>query len=1105
MRIVVDMQGAQARLSRHDSSCYITKLACALALQSGEHEVILALSGLIDGTIEAIRAKFHGVLPSENIHVWSAPGPVSRHHPDNDGRSKAAELIREAFLADLKPDLLLLPYVFDSADNELILTVGVLEQSIRTVVVLESLGKSHTGEVMAEGLYWARQVQQIRRAERVMVTPPLDPQYVSQALGLPVAQINALSASPVLGFDEASLRKDASAVLALLARGSLQQGHVSTTGLRQKLAYVSPLPPQKSGIAGYSAELLPELSRFYDIDVVTDHLQVDDPWVQANCQVRSVEWFRQNATRYQRVLYHFGNNPMHAYMFKLLDEIAGVVVLHDFYLSDVQWYCQVHGIKSDLWIKELYQGHGYKAVADFHQDGVHSTLSKYPGSLGIFNQALGVIVHSTYSESLARQWYGERARCSTIPLLRVPAVNLDRERARAALGLSSDDFVVCSFGFMGKTKLNHRLLAAWEDSALLRQDRSCKLFFVGQNEASAYGEDIERHLKKRRQSSSVSIVGWTDAQTYELYLAAADVGVQLRELSRGETSAAVLDCLNYGLATVINANGAMADLPDDVLIKLEDDFSDAQLTQALERLRSEPAVRASLGRLASTYVHSDHAPASCAQRYFESIEAHYLDHSRYQALTSAVGHVVTDFSDRLDIVAVAKAIALNQAPAAGLRRIYVDVSAMIRVDLRTGIQRVVRALLLALIESPPTGYLFEPVYLSDSGGVWHWRYARNFMLSLMSCPTGWLLDEPVDMQPGDQFLGLDFCGSFIVEAGKCGVFSRMRERGVRTSFVIYDLIPILFEEHFPAGTKEGHANWLYEISKADAALCISASVAADLQRWVAAHGAPRLSPSPLQTSWFHLGADLAASMPSNGLAEGADQVLECLRSVPSFLSVGTIEPRKGHAQTLHAFDLLWAQGEQVNLVIVGKQGWMVDALCASLRNHPQLNKHLFWLEGISDEYLEKVYAATSCLLAASQGEGFGLPLIEAAQHKLPILARALPVFREVAGEHAAFFEGDSAQSLADAITRWLQDYRDGSTIASVNMPWLTWKQSAEQLKRALLAPQCSSNNKQGGVDQRGEGAGVKAPPIVDGKATISTTCREGSLVLKRSERTGEPK
>lgn len=716
MRIVIDMQEAQARLIRLDSSCYITKLARVLALQSGEHEVILALSGLFDGTIEAIRAQFHGLLPSENIHVWSAPGPVNRLDPDNEGRAKAAELIREAFLANLKPDLLLLTCVFDSADNESILTIGELAQSMRSVVVLESLDKFYAGDVTAQGMCWARQVQQIRRAERVMVIPPLDPQYVSQALGLPAAQVNALAANHATGIEDASLQEDAGALLALLEPGTLQTGQNSTSRLRQKLAYVSPLPPQKSGIAGYSAELLPELSRYYDIDVVTDQIQVNDPWILANCQVRPAEWFRRNASRYQRVIYHFGNNPMHAFMFELLDEVAGVVVLHDFYLSDVQWYLQAHGIKPDIWVKELYHGHGYKAVADFHRDGVLSTLPKYPGSLGVIKKALGVIVHSKHSESLARQWYGETARCSMIPLLRVPAAKLDRDQARAALGLSRDDFVVCSFGFMGKTKLNHRLLAAWGDSTLLRQDRNCKLFFVGQNDASNYGHEIEQHLNKRNQSSSVSIVGWTDTQTYELYLAAADVGVQLRELSRGETSAAVLDCLNYGLATVINANGAMAELPDDVLIKLEDDFSDAQLTQALERLRSEPSARTRLGNASANYVHSAHAPASCAQRYFETIEAHYLDHSRYQAFTSAVGHVVTDFSESVDIVALSKAIALNQPPAVGLRRIYVDVSAMVRVDLRTGIQRVVRALLLALIESPPTGYLFEPVFLSDSGG-----------------------------------------------------------------------------------------------------------------------------------------------------------------------------------------------------------------------------------------------------------------------------------------------------------------------------------------------------------------------------------------------------
>ncbi|EIK95635.1 glycosyl transferase, group 1 [Pseudomonas sp. M47T1] len=1049
MRIVVDMQGAQAHYVKSEPSCYITNLARSLAAHSGEHEVILALSGLFEGTVEALRSEFHGLLPSDNIRVWSAPGPVNRHHPANEGRAQVAELIREAFLANLKPDLVLLSNVFDSLESETIFTIGELQQTVRSVVILDSMCEPENTATASRSNRRARQLEQIAHADNVLLLSPLDAGSVSQALGIPAERIDQLVSSPGDSFSEEALRDDAQAVLKLLEDRQENLGK-SVPVTRQKLAYVSPLPPQKSGIAGYSAELLPELSRYYDIDVVTGHSDVTDPWVLANCPVRPVEWFRQNAAGYQRVIYHLGNNPMHAFMFELLEEIPGVVVLHDFYLSDVQWYCQVHGVKPDAWVKELYQGHGYKAVVDFYREGVHGTLSRYPGSLGVLSKALGVIVHSDHSLSLARQWYGEAAHCSMVPLLRVPAAAPDRARARAALGLNDDDFVVCSFGFMGKTKLNHRLLAAWEGSALLRQDRNCKLFYVGQNEASDYGLEIEQHLKARKDASSVSIVGWTDAATYEMYLAAADVGVQLRELSRGETSAAVLDCFNYGLGTVVNANGAMADLPDDVLIKLPDQFSDAHLIEALEKLRSQPQLCEGLGQRAAEYVHRDHAPAHCAQLYMERIEAHYRERNQYQAFISSVAGVIADRDANVDILTTSKCMALNQPPAIGLRRIYVDVSAMARVDLRTGIQRVVRALLLALVDSPPAGYLFEPVFLCNTTGAWHWRYARNFMLTLMGCPTGWLRDDPVDMQPGDQFLGLDFSGSYAVEGGKAKVFSRMRERGVRTTFVVYDLIPILFEEHFPPGTKDAHAQWLYEITQADAALCISAAVAHDLQYWVAVHGAPRAPHMHLQTSWFHLGADLNSSLPTTGMAEGATAVLKCLRSAPTFLSVGTIEPRKGYAQALSAFELLWAEGEQLNLVFVGKQGWMVDDLAARLRKHPQLNKRLFWLEGISDEYLEALYTSSSCLLAASEGEGFGLPLIEAAQHKLPILARALPVFHEVAGEHATFFEGDSAQNLADAVLQWIKDSREGKTIVSDDMPWLTWKQSAEQLKAALF-------------------------------------------------------
>ena len=151
-------------------------------------------------------------------------------------------------------------------------------------------------------------------------------------------------------------------------------------------------------------------------------------------------------------------------------------------------------------------------------------------------------------------------------------------------------------------------------------------------------------------------------------------------------------------------------------------------------------------------------------------------------------------------------------------------------------------------------------------------------------------------------------------------------------------------------------------------------------------------------------------------------------------------------------------------MIVGPEGWgpvpvhlrrNIPEIVEALRDHPELGKRLFWLEGISDEYLERVYAASVCLIAASENEGFGLPLIEAARHRLPILARDIPVFREVAGKHASYFSGKGPKDLARAVKDWLALFAQDRHPRSDDLPWLTWAQSAERLKQILMAEDSS--------------------------------------------------
>ena len=116
----------------------------------------------------------------------------------------------------------------------------------------------------------------------------------------------------------------------------------------------------------------------------------------------------------------------------------------------------------------------------------------------------------------------------------------------------------------------------------------------------------------------------------------------------------------------------------------------------------------------------------------------------------------------------------------------------------------------------------------------------------------------------------------------------------------------------------------------------------------------------------------------------------------------------------------------------------------------ELNQRFFWVESASDEFLELIYVNSSCLIAPSYGEGFGLPLIEAAQHHLPIIARNLPVFNEVAKDNAFYFDGFNAADLAQAIDDWLDLYEKKQHPTSSNLQWQNWHGSTQQLWKRIL-------------------------------------------------------
>ncbi|MGV0961281.1 MAG: glycosyltransferase family 4 protein [Limnohabitans sp.] len=402
-----------------------------------------------------------------------------------------------------------------------------------------------------------------------------------------------------------------------------------------------------------------------------------------------------------------------------------------------------------------------------------------------------------------------------------------------------------------------------------------------------------------------------------------------------------------------------------------------------------------------------------------------------------------------DLLRAALCLAFNAG--SNKSQLFLDISSLVHADAKSGIQRVVRSLLVELMRSPPTGFDVKPIWFDGT----QYRHASRF-LAMLHRTVPALQDELVEFFQKDVYLSLDLIMHLTPQVHD--LHKELSVRGLKLFYIVYDVLLVQHPEWWESEHAPRFNRWLKSISEISTGLiCISEAVANDVRAWIRENPPKRLDTVPSICS-FHLGADLENSLPTRGMPERATQVLRQINDRKTFLMVSTIEPRKGYAQALAAFELLWQQGHDVNLVIVGKRGWLVDELVERISAHDQRGQRLFWLEGISDEYLEKIYQSADCLIVASEGEGFGLSLIEAAQYAMPIIARDLPIFREVAAEHAHYFQGLEPAALAAAIDQWLRLHAEDAHPSTRTMKWLTWRESAQQLLQAMNMLNCKSIN-----------------------------------------------
>lgn len=432
--------------------------------------------------------------------------------------------------------------------------------------------------------------------------------------------------------------------------------------------------------------------------------------------------------------------------------------------------------------------------------------------------------------------------------------------------------------------------------------------------------------------------------------------------------------------------------------------------------------------------------------------------------------------------------------------IFVDVTELVVLDLRTGIQRVVRELLehgaegaanVPVIPVVAVGRRFHQ--LSEAGwqrikssgaGVNEKRITHERGVSPLvrlvkraakvSAPIynqlqrlhvqrmirrrarGLYLPEPAAIGPGARLILLD---SFWGGSSALAAARALRRTGVSVILVVYDLIPVTHPQFCDYRLVQKFRPLMAQAAAISERVLAISEFCADSFRSEFPHA---------NIAAFPLGHDLREAGPTSsgtwpaGLWAGSD---------PVFVIVGSIEPRKGHQAVLDAFERRWARGERDKLLIIGKVGWKVDELMSRLDRHVEAGRRLFHVHNATDGMLKEALERASAGVIASYVEGFGLPLAESLAAGLPVLASDIAVFREIAGDCAIYFEAGNAAALDEAIDVLHSRYEEQVRRAK-GFNWPGWREAATLFFAKVGAPAKSATGRRSS-QKHAEGSRVR--------------------------------
>ena len=388
---------------------------------------------------------------------------------------------------------------------------------------------------------------------------------------------------------------------------------------RLAVDFVSPLPPVRSGIADYSADLLPHLEKLCDLRLVRLGGQPTSPEIAERWPLVEPERLGE---RGRLPLYQMGNNKFHDEVYDLAIERPGVLTLHDTVLHHFLIDRTVKLGDFDAYRGQLLRDHGWigeAAAMPMRWPGGSGMAAQFalPAHRTLVSCQLGILTHSRWAEQWLREELGE-VPVRSIPMGVPLGARADPAAGRAFRrrhGLPLDRPLLGSFGFQTPMKRTDVVI-----STLASPELEGVHLMVGGEVAPIL--ELDKLAAAAGVSDRVHILGFLPFDEFEAAIAAADVCLNLRYPTAGETSASLLRILAIGRPAVVSDYAQSAELPDDGVIKIPvGDGESAVLARELAELLADPERLRQLGAAARRHVAEHHRPEASARAVVDACRA----------------------------------------------------------------------------------------------------------------------------------------------------------------------------------------------------------------------------------------------------------------------------------------------------------------------------------------------------------------------------------------------------------------------------------------------------------------------------------------------------